>query len=286
MPKRIALSAALVVLVFCLITPGEMQTAAQTAAPAPSSHELRIIAVNEPPADPDFEPLRKRLDEVSFQDAPLDQVFAWCGAAIDANLVVRFRTLEEAGIERDKPITFQGRGLTAAQVLWVILAEAGGPDTRLGYEGFDNNLLIVSTREDLDRDLLVRIYDVSPLLDASDAHWEAIELRREQHQAKIRALRGVEYSDDSRTIFGGNSQSATSQEVQSAAHTRIPRRTQSESELLHLLESTIRPDSWTTNGGVATAECFNGLLVVRASRSGHRELAAFQQTLNEMAAVR
>lgn len=286
MYKRFAVSAIVLVAAVCLLLPNGRETVAQTEAPDASPPQMRIVSVEVQSSDTTFEPLQQRVDEVSFKDAPLNQCIAWLGEIADANLIVRYQTLEDAGIDRDKPITLAARGLTAAQVLWLILDEAGGPDTRLGFEGFEDNLLIVSTGEDLDRDLLVRIYDVSTLLQACDAHREASDLRHARHLALIRELRGASSSSGSDTIFSSASQSGKYEKNQSRTHVQPPRRTQSEGALLHLLENTISPASWVNNGGVAAVECFNGLLIVRNSRSVHRQLEEFLRTLTDMTARR
>ena len=283
MPKRFALRAAVLVLVFCLITPGAPRTWAQTAAPAPAEPTLRVVGVDTAPSDADFAPLRKRVDEAEFENAPFDQCISWLQTVVDANIVVRYQTLEDAGVERDKPITLSARGLTAAQTLWMILSEAGGPDIQLGYESYGGDILIISTRDDLDSELEVRIYDVAPLLNASDERWKRAELRREQHEADMRETRGPDSPNASQSIFSAGSQAKPDDSKQSLSKRSADHRSQSAAELLNVLQNTIRPDTWMANGGRSTAELFDDLLVVRAPRSVHRELEAFLQTLTVMA---
>ena len=107
--------------------------------------------------------LAEPIDQVAFEDAPLDQVLEWLASLTPMNVVVRWQILEESGIERDKPITMNVRNLRLSQVLWMLMDEAGGTDIKLAYRA-SGELLIISTEEDLGQEMVVRVYDVSDLL--------------------------------------------------------------------------------------------------------------------------
>ena len=107
--------------------------------------------------------LNARIPEVDFEEAELDIVMDWIGGLTPMSVVVRWQILEDAGIERDKQITMQVKNLRLSQVLWMIMQEAGGPDLKLAYRA-SGELLIISTAEDLGREMVVRVYDVSDLL--------------------------------------------------------------------------------------------------------------------------
>src|SRR5687768_11714279 len=115
---------------------------AQTANTAPPAGR-RPGAINEGT----LTLLNQRIPEVSFEDLPLDQVIEWLQGYTGMNVNVRWQTLIDASVARDKPITLKVKGLRLSQVLWMIMNEAGGADTKLAYRA-TGKLLILSTEED------------------------------------------------------------------------------------------------------------------------------------------
>lgn len=107
--------------------------------------------------------LHQRIAEIAFEDLPLDQVVDWLAATLNVNIVVRWETLRDAGVARDKAISMAVRNMRISQVLWLLMNEAGGTDTKLAYRG-SGNLLLLSTAADLGNEQLVRVYDVSDLI--------------------------------------------------------------------------------------------------------------------------
>ena len=107
--------------------------------------------------------LDQRLPEVALDNVPLEQVVDWLGELLQTNVIVRWQVLEDAGVERDQPISVKVRNLRLSQVLWLILNEAAGPDLKLAYRA-SNDMLIISTAEDFAKDMVVKVYDVSDLL--------------------------------------------------------------------------------------------------------------------------
>src|SRR5262249_3513798 len=94
---------------------------------------------------------------------PFDQVIDWLAQYTGMQIVVRWENLTDAGVSRDKPITMSVKKLRFSQVLWMVMNEVGGTDLKLAYRA-SANLLILSTAEDLGKEMLGRVYDVSDLL--------------------------------------------------------------------------------------------------------------------------
>lgn len=208
--------------------------------------------------------LNERIDEVSFEDAPLDQVITWLATLTPMNVVVRWQTLEEAGVERDKPVTMQVNGLRLSQVLWMIIEQAGGPDLKLAYRA-SGELLIISTEDDLGKEMVVRVYDVSDLLVRANRFAGAphMDLSNTQNQ-------GGQGGGGGGSIFGGGqgggSQDDQDQNKDDNADIQ---------ELIDLITQTIEPDSWALNGGVGTIQAFRNLLVVRNNLLVHQSLGGY-----------
>jgi hypothetical protein len=189
---------------------------------------------------------------VSFQEAPLDQVLDWLSELTPMNVVVRWEVLEYAGLERDKPISLDVCNLRLAQVLWLVLDAAGGPDLKLAYWASDE-LLLISTEEDLERGMLTRVYDVSDLLvpDQDFTDCPIVE------PGGPRAGGGQ----------GGPSRERPSQEGQEGGP--------DVETLIRLIIETVEPDSWAVNGGLGTIQAFRKLLVVRNSIPVHQALGGY-----------
>ncbi len=202
--------------------------------------------------------LNERIEEVALQEVPLDHVLEWISDFTPLNVVVRWEVLEDVGIERDQPITIQVHNLRLSQVLWLILCEAGGPDVRLAYR-VDPGLLIVSSEEDLERDMLVRVYDVSDLL---------LQVPRFPDCPQI----------DIAQTRGSGSQSVLTDRGGAERESEHPggRAPQDDAErLIEVITGAIEPDSWLVKGGRGTIHAWGSLLVVRNSISVHQALGGY-----------
>ena len=147
--------------------------------------------------------LKKKISQVSFEEASLDQVMDYIGGLSPMQVVVRWQVLEDAGIERDKPVTMNVQDLRLSQVLWMVLKEAGGTDLPLAYRA-SGRILTISTAEDLGKEMVVRVYDVSDLL------VRAQRFRGAPHLDLAQAGQGGGGSGGgSQNIFGGGGGSQT-----------------------------------------------------------------------------
>lgn len=215
-----------------------------------------------PHTPPTLKYLNERIGEVTFQEAPLDQVFDWLAQLTPMNIVVRWQVLDDVGVERDKPISLSVRNLRLAQVLWLILNEAGGPDLKLAYWA-SGELLIVSTDEDLSRDMIVVVYPVSDLL------LRIPQFDNSPHVDVSSNAGGGQ--GDSQGVFQSSGGGQTAEEG-----TQRERGTKTDvDELIHLIVTSVEPDSWTQHGGRGTIQAFRDLLVVRNSALVHEALAGY-----------
>lgn len=196
--------------------------------------------------------LNQRIPEVVFDNARLDEVFDWLSDYADWNVIVRWRVLEEAGILRDKPVSLKLKNLSLSQVLWLLLNDAAG-ETKLAYKA-SGSVLIISTDEDLSKELIVKVYDVGDLL-----------LRTPKASAPQMDFAQGLGQNGGGNLWQGNQSNAA--EVEDPA-VRIE-------ELIELITSTISPDSWSVNGGKGQIRAFHSLLVVSNSIKVHQELGGY-----------
>jgi hypothetical protein len=214
--------------------------------------------------------LNQRLPEVAFRDTPFDQVMEFIGELTKVNVVVRWQTLEDAGVKRDTPISLQARNLRLSQVLWLIMNEAGGSDLKLAYR-MSGNLLVLSTEADLDKEMVTKVYDVSDLL---------IRVRNVGRSGGFdvgQAMQqtGQQGGGGSSGLFGqqnANQQQQGGNEYgQNAGAGGAPEM----KELVDLIQDTIEPDTWVTKGGNGTIHAFRGLLVIHNTILVHQRLGGY-----------
>lgn len=210
--------------------------------------------------------LNQRVPEIELIEQPLDQVLEWLGELNNISIIVRWQMLEDMGIDRDKPISIKARNLRLSQVLWLVMNEAGGSDVKLAYRA-TGPLLVLSTEEDLSKEMVTKVYDVADLLiripNASrDAAFDVTQGMGEGGQQGGGGGQGMfgegneeqddDYEDDERN--GNNVQLDT---------------------LIELIQQTVEPDSWRENGGRGTIIPFRRLLVVHNTILVHQRLGGY-----------
>lgn len=202
--------------------------------------------------------LETRAAEVMFEGAPFEQVMDWVAETTRLNIWVRWETLEDAGVDRDKPITLKVRNLRLSQILWMILSEAGGTSAKLGY-AMSGDVILVSTRDDLSSELTTRVYNVRDILARVPRFHSGVQIDPAQ------ALRSI--SQGSNT--GGSQSSFTSNQPGEESETSAGDEMQN---LIMLILTTVEPDTWTNGGGLGTIMGWRGRIVVRNSLYVHQLL--------------
>lgn len=213
--------------------------------------------------DPIAKALRQEIPEVAFEEVSFKSLVEYVRDIVKVNIHVRWRRLEDSGIDADTPVTIKLKGVSAGQLLDLVLEDVGVAEP-LGHEVRDG-VLIISTREALTRRRTTRTYDVRDLLG-----WVVAATGRQMFPA-------VALVNDPANPLGGATASGT--EMASAAYAG-----KSAEELTQLILNAVEPDSWRDAGGSGYLQLFNGILVVRQYDSAHRELDALLSDLRQAGA--
>jgi hypothetical protein len=141
-------------------------TAAPAAAPATATPTQRQRP--EQIADEDVDAavvaqLKRTIEEVNFEGAGLSDVIDFLRDVSGSNLVVEWGALQNAGLDRNTPVTLRVRGVSFGHALELVLSSAGGGSVPIEY-AIDRNVIRISTAEDLDRVTEVRAYDVRDIV--------------------------------------------------------------------------------------------------------------------------
>ena len=208
--------------------------------------------------------LDQRIPEVSFDGVPFEQVMDWVAEITGANVVVRWQTLEDNGVDRDKPITIKMKNLRLSQVLWMIMNEAAGADLRLAYRA-SGSMLIMSTEEDLAKEVVIKVYDIADLLTSAPRFNNAATMDPSQALNQMGQGGSGGGGGGGNQLFQNNNQQQQNESNAQGTATDIQ-------ELIDLIQQTVEPDSWAVNGGTGQIYAFQKSLVVSNSLLVHQKI--------------
>jgi len=212
--------------------------------------------------------LDQQLPEVQFVEQPLEQVVDWLAELTQINFVVRWQTLEDAGIDRDTPISLKVRNLRLAQVLWLIMNEAGGTEIRLAYRA-TGRLLVLSTEEDLNKEMVTKVYDVSDLL---------IEVPNASRDTGFDVSQALSQTGQGGTGGGGTNvwgENNNENDYNNNDENNREGQSQQMDDLVELITSTVEPDSWIINGGQGSIRPYRKLLIVHNTILVHQLIGGY-----------
>lgn len=211
--------------------------------------------------------LNQRLPDVEFVEQPFEQVMEWLGELLNINVIVRWQRLEDAGVERDAPVSIKARNLRFAQVLWLIMNEVGGSEVKLAYRA-QGKTLVLSTADDLGQEMVTKVYDVSDLL---------ITIPRASRAAAFDVTQGLgEGGTGGGGGGGGQGMFGQSQGMEDRNQEGDDVGAEETMDtLIDLIQQTVEPDSWDVNGGRGRIFPFRRLLVVYNTILVHQRLGGY-----------
>ena len=118
-----------------------------------------------PPPSP-ADALANKYPQAKFKDVPLEEAVGYFRDLTKLNVVVKWGALEQANVDRGSPVTLLLKDVTAEKLLRLML-DAAEPNGYLDYV-LEDNVLTISTKDDLARRTQTRTYDVRDLIDWTD----------------------------------------------------------------------------------------------------------------------
>lgn len=189
------------------------------------------------------------------QEMAFSKVVDYFRQASGANIVVRWKVLEAAGITRETPISLEVDRISFRKALRLVLDQAS-PSTVLTWIVADN-VLTITTRDDADKEMLTRVYVVSDLVTPPMILPPAPAF-------------SLANSTSNTGSGGGSSQSPFGQSTDTNAQINTPDKMGT--DLVEMITSVIRPEIWTKGGGQAAIRYFSGKLIVTAPLSVHEAI--------------
>jgi len=108
--------------------------------------------------------LMTRVAALDFVGTPFGDAIEFLRTVSGANIHVNWRALENSGIDETTEVKkIQLRDVTAEKALQVLLEEVDPPTDELGFV-VDQGVVTISTKSDLDRKTVTRVYDIRDLI--------------------------------------------------------------------------------------------------------------------------
>ena len=204
------------------------------------------------------EMLDRRLPEVKFDNTPLDAAIETLRNEAHANIIVHWRALEAASIDRSTPVSLHLRDVRLSKVLQDILNDAGGGNVVLQYQAMDGEITI-STSEELNRMVVLRLYDVTDLM--------AMSVAAEQRLGPLDPPI-VESGDPGNREQLGSPYRPTGERPVDV--------------VIKLIEELVAPETWTDAGGeFGWIREWHGRLFITATPENQKRVANLLQQLRE-----
>lgn len=210
-----------------------------------------------------------RISEVRLENASLRDSVDWLRNTLGTNIHVDWGALAEVGVMPEDPINLRLRWVQVPRLLRLIFQETGQGDAITHY--VSGNVLIITSRERADADVITRSYPVHDLLlqpspvDRPDAN----VLAGGGSNARGGSGRsgGSGFSGGGSGFGGGGSGSGLfgSQDRDSEADRPEARA----EELIEMIKKLTPADAWRENGGTASITHFRGHLIITGPRSLH-----------------
>ncbi len=208
-----------------------------------------------------------------FDRVPFGEVMERLVDANDINIHVNWHDLQLAGVDREATIDLQlPREITLKKVLTEVLEQAGGGKVDLGYEVSDG-IISVATRERLDRNVFMRVYDIADLLMEIPNFTNApmVDLRYATAQPKP-------INPDAQPWAVGDDDD-DEEEFDPERNSRVQK-------MIQLIQDTISPDSWRQKGGTGgSIREINGQLVVTQNAAAQRQIRGLLDRLRQERAI-
>jgi len=207
--------------------------------------------------------LRKLVDKVDFQEQPLSDVLEWLREQGDINVVVVWRALPM--IDEDKSVTLLLKDATLAEVLNELMAQLDEEGNAM-YRA-QRNTIRISSKQDFNRKLFVRVYDVTDMLQRTPDYAESAP----QIDMNQVAQAGQGSGGGGRSIFTNTGTNIATQQARQGEQEQTARVT----TLVDLIQRSIEPLSWANVGGEGDITSFNTSIVVRNSVEVHEAIAGW-----------
>ncbi len=218
--------------------------------------------------------LEEVMPDIDFVDQPFDQIMEFLSDVNKVNISIDWENLETAGVDRDRPVSIQLRDVSFGTVLNEVLSQVGG-ETPLGYN-LGEGLIRIATKERLDRNKYILVYDIRDLL---------VNIPRFDNAPRIDLQQAGQQAAQAGQGGGGGGGQGLFQDDQEDDEDEGENQGLID-EIMDIIRQTVEPDSWRENGsGEGALRELNGQLIVYNTSDAHREIVDLLTQLRETRAL-
>ena len=199
------------------------------------------------------------LPHTTLHSVPLGNAIDYLRQVSGANIVVNWNALEAAGVSKQATVSLDLRYVTVKKTLQLMLSQASNSATLVSY--ISGNVLTVTTQAEANTHLVTRVYQVGDLVmtipNFTNFPQFNLQSATQNSTAQVSSTGGggIGNAGGGGGLFGGGAASGQS---------NIQTPNQRGQDLVKLIENTIQPSVWQSNGGQSNVSYFRGQLVVTA----------------------
>ena len=234
--------------------------------------------------------LNKSMD-LEFKETPLREVASQLTQKTGVTFYLNAKTLSDAGVPLDAPITGVFRNLKLRTILALMLQ-----DLDLAYMEIEEEAFLITTPDHAESRLVIRVYDCRDLLameapKGSDEFLPIAPVRMSGGgffavQDEVPARGGANQSQPSNPPAApdppGGGRGGGIGEVPTRPITRHELRAD---RLVNLITTNVSPQSWDAVGGPGSISEYNGLIVISQTGDCHNQVEHLLNMLREAAGL-
>jgi hypothetical protein len=191
---------------------------------------------------------------VELDGVPAENALQWFAARTGINLVVNWDRLEQAGYDRAAPVSLQLNNVPGRVAMRLLLADIFNSDEVMAE--ITPHFVRIRTREQLNEEPVVKIYDIGDLLMSVPNFDGAPKMSLD------------EVIGDNESGSGGN----LFDEVEADDEASLTKSERVEN-IINAITTNIEPDIWQRNGGISgTITYFQNKLIIRAPEYVHQKI--------------
>ncbi len=216
--------------------------------------------------------LESKRIPVAFKDNSLKDVLEFVQAVTQLNVDVDWPSLEAVGVDKDRTITLNLTNVPVRTVLDRVIEKSSDDPTNGAAWAVYDGVLTVASKEQINKNKVLEIYDIRDLLINIPNFTNAPEF---DLQAALQSRKG-----------GGGGQSPFRDTGRNNQQNQGPTIQERTDELIKIITTNVDKDGWQENGGnVGYIQQFQGNLIVTNTPANHRAVQGLLQKLREYRAL-
>jgi hypothetical protein len=232
------------------------------------------------------EKLQKSVTLDFAEGTSLEEVLSFLRDQGDVSVDVNWNALAKTAVDRTTDTNgIKLKNVKLETAFSTLLENVGGAEHELDYAIIDG-FIRISTREDLDRRVYVRVYDCRELIGVPRPDTARVVPPTPPQPATLpECPGGAGYGGMGGGGGGGYGGGTPGTPLEPAEMARQYER-QRVADLEEVIKSTISPGTWAPQGSLASTICYDGLLVISAPARTHQDLLSLLTTMHQAIVAR